>query len=137
MATHFGGVGNTPVENPKPQDIDNVSEDESQDEDLIRQLLCKTANLKQFVEDKNNEPREAIHGLEQRLNDLTLALHCQNTAIENVLDRYTETLCTAEKKTSLESSLLQDIPILNGQDSSQLEDWLTDIETASELTNES
>ena len=26
---------------------------------------------------------------------------------------------------------------LNGQDSSQLEDWLTDIETASELTGES
>ena len=40
-------------------------------------------------------------------------------------------------KTSLESSLLQDIPTLNGQDSSQLEDWLTDIETASELTGKS
>ena len=137
MATHFSGVGNTPVENPKTQDIDNISEDESQDEDLIRQLLCKTANLKQFVEDRDNEPREAIHDLEQRLNDLTLTLCHQNTPIENVLDRYTKTLCTAQKKTSLESSLLQDIPILNGQDSSQLEDWLTDIETASELTNES
>ena len=33
--------------------------------------------------------------------------------------------------------MLQDIPILNGQDSSQLEDWLTDIETASELTGKS
>ena len=43
--------------------------------------------------------------------------------------------CT--KEISLESSLLQDIPILNGQDSSQLEDWLTDIETATKLTNES
>ena len=87
--------------------------------------------------DRDNEPREAIHDLEQRLNDLTLALCCQNTPIENVLDRYTETLCTAQKKTSLESSLLQDIPILNGQDSSQLEDWLMDIETASELTSKS
>ena len=48
-----------------------------------------------------------------------------------------ETLCTAQKKTSLESSLLHDIPILNGQDSSQLEDWLMDIETASELTGKS
>ena len=57
--------------------------------------------------------------------------------IEKVLDRYTKTLCTAQKKTSLESSLLQDIPALNGQDSSQLEDWLTDIETASDLTGES
>ena len=54
-----------------------------------------------------------------------------------MLDKYTETLCTAQKKTSLESSLLQDIPTLNGQDSSQLEDWLKDIETASELTGES
>ena len=41
------------------------------------------------------------------------------------------------KKTSLENSLLQDIPTLNGQDSSQLEDLLTDIETASKLTGES
>ena len=61
----------------------------------------------------------------------------QHTPIKNVLDRYTETLCTVQKKTSLENTLLQDIPILNGQDSSQLEDWLTDIETATELTNKS
>ena len=74
MATHFSGVGNTPREDPKTQDVDNVSEDESQDEDLIRQLLHETAQLKQYVEDQNNEPRAAIHGLEQRLNDLTLTL---------------------------------------------------------------
>ena len=137
MATHFGGIGNTSMENPETQDVDNVSEDESQDEDLIKKLLCKTARLKQFVENRDNEPREAIHDLEQRLNRLTLTLHHSDTPIENVLDRYTETLCTAQKKTSLESSLLQDKPILNGQDSSQLEDWLMDIETASELTSES
>ena len=137
MATYFSGVGNTSMENPKTQEVDNVSEDESQDEDLIKQLLCKTTCLKQYVTDRDNEPRKAIHDLEQRLNELTLTLHCQDTPIENVLDRYTKTLCTAQKKTSLESSLLQDIPILNGQDSSQLEDWLTDIETASELTNKS
>ena len=136
MATHFSGVGDTPVEDPRTQETDNISEGESQDEDLIRQVLTETANIKQFVEEKYNEPREAIHEIEQRLNDLTLALHCQNTSIENVLDRHTKTLCTVQKKTSLESSLLQDIPILNGQDSSQLEDWLTDIETASKLTNE-
>ena len=134
MATHFGGIGNTPVEDPRIQETDNVSEGESQDEDLVRQLIHKTVNLKTFIEDRNNEPREAIQEIEQRLNNLTLTLCCQNTPIKDVLDRYTETLCTAQKKTSLESSLLQDIPILNGQDSSQLEDWLTDIETASELT---
>ena len=137
MATRFSGVGNTPVEDPRTQETDNISEGESQDEDLMKQVLTETANIKQFVEEKYNEPREAIHEIEERLNDLTLALCHQNTPMENVLDRYSKPLCSAQKKTSLESSLLQDIPILNGQDSSQLEDWLTDIETASELTNKS
>ena len=41
-----------------------------------------------------------------------------------------------KRKLSLESSLLQDTTVLNGNDSSQLEDWLTDIETASDLTGE-
>ena len=103
----------------------------------MRQVLAETENIKQFVEDKSHEPRDAIHEIEQRLNDLSLALCQQHSPIENVLDRYTETLCTAQKKTSLENTLLQDIPILNGQDPSQLEDWLTDIESAAELTNES
>ena len=137
MATHFSGVGDTPVEDHRTREVDNVSEGESQNEDLMRQVLAKTANIKQFVEENYHEPRETIHKIEQRLKDLTLALHHHNTPIENVLDRYTETLYTAQKKTSLESTLLQDIPILNGQDSSQLEDWLTDIDTATKLTNES
>ena len=71
------------------------------------------------------------------LNQLTLTLYPPSEPIEEVLDKYTDSLCNAQKKTSLESSLLQDIPTLNGHDSSQLEDWLTDIETASELTGES
>ena len=101
MATHFSGIGDTQVENPENQDIDNVSEDESQDE-----LIRETANLKQFIEDKNSEPKEAIQEIEQRLNDLTLALHHQNTPIENVLDRYTETLCTAPKENILRQFLI-------------------------------
>ena len=46
-------------------------------------------------------------------------------------------MCNTQKKTYLESSLLQDILTLNGTDSSQLEDWFTDIKTASELMGES
>ena len=136
MATHFGGVGNTPIEDPRTQEPDNGSENEFQEEDLMRQVLAKTENIKQFVEDRSREPRDAIQEIEQRLNNLSLALQ-QHSPIKNVLDRYTETLCTAQKKTSLENTLLQDIPILNGQDSSQLEDWLTDIESTAKLTNES
>ena len=51
--------------------------------------------------------------------------------------QYTNTLCIAQKKTSFVNTLLQDITILNGNDSSQLEDWLADIKTASDLTGES
>ena len=136
MATRFSGMRVTPVKDSRDQEHDNTSEGESQEEDPFKQILSETAYIRQFIEEKVNKPREAIHKIEQRLNNLTLALCHKNTPLKNVLDRYTETLCTAQKKTSLESSLLQDIPILNGQDSSQLEDWLKDIETASELTCE-
>ena len=137
MATHFGGVGDAPIEDPRTQDTDNGSEIESPGEDLMKQVLAETENIKQFVEEKYHKPRDAIQEIEQRLNDLSLALCQQHSPIKNVLDRYAESLCTAQKKTSLENTLLQDIPILNGQDSSQLEDWLTDIESTAELTNES
>ena len=137
MATHFGEVGDANIENTETQDIYNISEDILQDENIVQRLLCEREHLKQVIEDRDNDPREVIYESEQRLNRLTLTLHHSDDAIENMLDRYTETLCTAQKKTSLKSSLLQDIPTLNGQDSSQLEDWLMDIETASELTSES
>ena len=116
MATRFGGVGDTSMANPDTQDMDNISEDKN----IVHKLLHKTECLKQVIEDRDNDPREAIHELEQRLNRLTLTLHHSDDPTENVLHRYTKNLCTAQKKMSLESSFLQDIPILNGQDSSQL-----------------
>ena len=124
------------MEDPETQDLDNASHYDFPNENIIQNLLCKTECLKQAVEDRDNDPREAIQQLEQRLNRLTLTLCPSSDPIEQVLGKYTKTLCTTQKKTSLESSLLQDIPTLNGQDSSQLEDCLIDIETASELTGE-
>ena len=139
MATCCGGMGDTSMENPESQDVDSDSQENYQEENFIslQHLTCKMERLRQTVEDKDNDPRDAIHQLEQKLNQLTITLWPPSEPIEEVLDKYTDTLCTAQKKTSLESSLLQDIPVLNGQDSSQLEDWLTDIETTSELTGES
>ena len=122
MATCYGGVGDTSMEGPETQDLDNVSQDDFQDENVVQSLLCKTEHLKQAIEDRDSDPREAIHQLEQRLNRLTLTLCPSSDPIEEVLDKYTKTICTTQKKTSLESSLLRDIPTLNGQDSSQLED---------------
>ena len=92
-----------------------------------------------MVDINETQPTEAISCLEGKLNRLTLTL-CPSAPLEpldEVLQQYIETLCTAQKKTSFVNTLLQDITIFNGNNSSQLEDWLSDIETASDLTSES
>ena len=95
--------------------------------------------LWQTIEANDNDPMDAISHLECRLNQLALTLHLPMPAepIGEVLKKYTDTLCNAQKKTSFVNSLLQDITVLNGNDASKLEDWLTDIEAASDLTGKS
>ena len=36
MATHYSGVGDTSMENPETQDLDNTSQDNFQDENVVR-----------------------------------------------------------------------------------------------------
>ena len=149
MATHYGGIEDTSMNNPESHDMDSGRQDNYQEDvnDLehielnppvkLKHLTHEMEQLRQTVEDKDNDPMDAIKHLEQKLNQLAITLCPPTEPIREVLNKYTNTLCNAQKKMSLENSLLQDIPILNGNDSSQLEDWLTDIETASELTGES
>ena len=40
-------------------------------------------------------------------------------------------------QSNLTNSLLQDIPVFNEHDSMKLEDWLTNVEMAADLTSES
>ena len=54
-----------------------------------------------------------------------------------VIFQYMDTLCTTQKQTNLTNSLLQDIAVFSEHDSTKLEEWLTDLETAANLTNES
>ena len=68
MAIHYGAVGDTSMENPETQDLDNDSQDNFQDENIVQQLIHETEHLKQAIEDRDNDPRDAIHQLEQRLN---------------------------------------------------------------------
>ena len=104
------------MENPETQSMDNNSQDNFQEENIVQKLICEMECLRQTIEDSDNDPRDAIHQLEQKLNQLTLTLHPPLEPINEVLDKYTDTLCNAQKKTSLESSSLQDIPTLNGQE---------------------
>ena len=48
-----------------------------------------------------------------------------------------ETLCSTQKQTTFANTLIQDILTFNGSDSTQLDDWLVDIETTANLTDES
>ena len=105
----------------------------------LRDLTHEIEQLWQTIEANDKDPMDAISHLEFKLNQIAITL-CPPMPLEpigEVLNKYTDTLCNAQKKTSLESSLLQDITILNGNDSLQLEDWLTDIETSSDLMGES
>ena len=141
MATHYGGLGDTSMNDPESQDIDSDSQENYQgdvnDQEHIefdppvalQHLIHKMEWLRHTVEYKDNDPRDAIKHLEQKLNQLAITLCPSTEPIWEVLYKYTDTLCNAQKKTSLENSLLQYIPILNGNDSSQLKDWLTDIKT--------
>ena len=36
MATHYGGVGDTSMEDPETQDLDNASQDDFQDENIVQ-----------------------------------------------------------------------------------------------------
>ena len=101
MATCYGGMGDTSMENPETQDIDNDSQVNFQEENIIQQLICKTEWLRQTVEDRDNDPRDVIHQLEQKLNQLTLTLCPPSEPIEEVLDKYTDTLCNTQKENIL------------------------------------
>ena len=46
MATHFGGVGNTSMENPETQDVDNVSENDLQDENIVQKITSQDSTSK-------------------------------------------------------------------------------------------
>ena len=98
MATCYGGVGDTSMEDPETQDLDNASQDDFPDENIVQNLLCKTECLKQAVEDRDNDPREAIQQLEQRLNRLTLTLCPSSDPIEQVLGKYTKIYALHKRK---------------------------------------
>ena len=110
IATCYGGMGDTSMENPETQDIDSDSQENYQEENIIQQLICKMEQLRQTIEDKDNDPRDAIHQLEQKLNQLTITLCPPSEPIEEALDKYTDNLCNTQKNTSLKSSFCMIFP---------------------------
>ena len=64
MATCYSRIGDTSMENPETQDMDIDSQDNFQEENIVQQLICEMEQLRQTIEDRDNDPRDVIHQLE-------------------------------------------------------------------------
>ena len=152
MATHHRGTGQ-PLEkdpNHKDQDIDipnqyqhdNIDDFENAENEnhtQLRDLTNEVDHLQHKIGVTKGQPTEAINHLECEFFRLSLALDpsAPPEPLDEVLQQYTETLCMPRKKNTFTNTLLHDITIFNGSNSSQLEDWLIDVETVADLTSES
>ena len=152
MATHHRGTGQPLDRDPTPhaqgtdipsdyhhEDTYNFENVEHENHTTLKALSWDLDDLWYRVETAKGQPTEAISHLEHKLHWLSLAL-CSSAPpkpLYEVLQQYTEILCSAQKQTTFANTLIQDIPTFNGSNSMQLEDWLVDIETAGNLTDES
>ena len=153
MATHHGGTGQ-PLDrdataNRKDtygnilhdyhlEDMDDFENVEHENHTNLTTLTWELDDLCHRVQAGEGQPAEALHHIECELQKLSIALHpsAPPEPLDDVLLQYTETLCSAQKQTNFTNTVIQDIPIFNGNDSTQLEDWLVEIETAGNLTAE-
>ena len=151
MATCHGGAGqpsdrdpnmpeqDTDIPSNHLEDIDNFKNVEHENHTTPKALTRNLDDLQHRIENTKCQPMEAIHHLECELHRLLLKLQpsVPSEPLDKVLQKYMESLCSAQKQTTFANTLIQDIPTFNGSDLAQLEDWLTDIETTANLTDES
>ena len=154
MATHHRGSGqaldrdSTP--NGKDTDVNilhNYHHEDTNDFENVEQenhtnLAALTRELDDFhhgVQVGEGQLTEALHHIEHKLQTLSKVLHLSAPPepLNDILKQYMDTLCSAQKQTNFINTLIQGIPIFNGNDSMQLEDWLVDIETAADLSAKS
>ena len=105
----------------------------------LANLTWELDDIHHRVQAGEGQPAEALHYIECELQRLSIVLHpsAPPDPLDDVLQQYTEPSCSAQKGTTFTNTLIQDIPTFNGSYSTQLEDWLVDIETAADLTDES
>ena len=110
-------------------------------------LAREIHTLQQHIEAGEGQPAEGLDHvdcLELELQTLSLTLSMPPTSTPTptepfgvVVHQYMDTLCATQKQAHLINSILQDIAVFNEQDTTKLEEWLTDKETAMDLTKES
>ena len=151
MATHHGGSGqlldknatlngkHTDVNIPHDyhhEDTNDFENGEQENHTILAALTRELDDLHHRVQIEEGQHTEALHHIVYKLQRLSIALH-PSAPLEPPYDelrQYTDTLCSAQKQTNFTNTLIQDIPIFNGNDSTHLEDWLVDIETTADMS---
>ena len=133
MATHHRGAGqpsdrdpnlpeqDTDIPSDHLEDIDNFENVEHKNHTTLKALTRNLDDLQHRVENAEGQPMEPIHCLEHELHRLSLTLQpsVPPEPLDEVLQQYTETLCSSQKQTTFANTLIQDIPTFNGSDLAQ------------------
>ena len=111
-------------------------------QDRLTALTREINDLHQRVAAGEGQPAETLDCIQCELQNLSIAIHQPHPPapaepLTEVIQQYTDTLCTMQKESHFMNSLLQDISVFNEHDSTNLEDWLTDLEMAADLTSKS
>ena len=77
MTTHFGGIGDAPIEDPRTQEPDNGSENEFQEEDLMRQVLAEISSSLLKI----NLANQGMPYMKLNKDLTTYLLHCASSII--------------------------------------------------------
>ena len=87
-------------------------------------ITMELDDLYQQGQAEDGQPSEALNHIEQELQRLSISPNppAPTEHLGEVIRHYTNTLCSAQKQTNLTNSLLQDISVFNGHDTTQLED---------------
>ena len=125
-----------------PEAVEQPEDPAYENQGKLTALTREINDLCQRVAAKEGQPVETLDHIQQELQILSITIHQPQlpTPAEpfgEVLHQYTNTLHSSKKQSNLTNSLMQDIPIFNEHDSTKLEDWLLDIETAADPTCES
>ena len=159
MATHHGGleqpldrvtimtreeqpVVDTNIEVPQdfnPEGTDHFEDLEHNNPARLTAITRELDDLCQRIQAEEGSPMESLCHIEQELQCLSISLKLpiHTEPLGEVLKHYANILCSVQKQMNITNSLLQDISIFTGHDTTLLEDWLIDIETAADLTMES
>ena len=117
--------------------MDNFENAEQENHTNLATLTQELDDLHHRFQAGEGQPTEALNCIEHKLLLIALLPSAPPEPLDDVLRQYAETLCSAQKQTTFMNTLIQDIHTFNGSDSTQLYDWLVDIETAADLTDES